>query len=144
MSKVKSGWRKKSDNLRQMVRAFEGMPKAMAISAQDHLHQYILAFHPIGFRTNRLRDSFTVDYISRGVWAVLQAGYKPEYTEKIMIGYAQFRENDTAFGLLRKQTETKFLDGIMAEFERIFTTIEQGGDYKWNEKRFGKSITISN
>jgi hypothetical protein len=142
MSKVKSGWAKKRNNLHQMVKAFEYMPKAMAVSAQDHLHQYILAFHPIGFRTNRLRDSFTVDFITRGTWAVMQAGYIPEYTEKIMVGYARYKEGDTAFGLLRTQTDDVFLRGIVDEFDLIFNTIERGGDYKWSERRFGKSIMV--
>jgi hypothetical protein len=142
MSKVKSGWAKKRDNLHQMVKAFEYMPKAMAVSALSHLQEYNLEGNPINRITGDLKRSWHLDPLARGVWGIFQSGYQAPYAEDVMVRVSIKRTGKTTLELMKEQTDPVFLRGIVDEFGLIFNTIERGGDYKWSERRFGKSIMV--
>lgn len=137
---AKSGWHKKMANIREMQRAFETMPRALANSAHGELTSTELNGRPINRISGNLANSWGVVNLRRGVAALKQVSTQAPYAPRVMVPVAIARMGKPALTLLMDRMKPRFDKAIFAEFKRIEGTINRGGAYKFDPAKFEASI----
>lgn len=140
MSKVKSAWARKRANLHQMVKAFTFMPQVLAMSGHEELISEELNGNPINRITGNLANSFDVERIGQDSWALKQVTAQAPYAPRVMVTVSERRAGKPAMRLMTERMLPRWTAAVVGEFDKIASTIEGGGDYRWNPRTFENRI----
>lgn len=136
---MKSGWSKKRRNLAEMVKAFHEMPKAMANVALLELTTVELDGNPINWVSGNLNGSFGIEH-RRDMAIVKQVSAQAPYAPRVMGPVSIARRGKPALELLMDRLTPRIEAAIVKEFKTIESTINAGGNYKFNVGQFEAMI----